>query len=70
MRTLVDIPDRLIDDMTMIASLRGISRAEAIREALNSYVEQNKPSMVSAFGIWKGRGIEGLSYQEGVRSEW
>jgi hypothetical protein len=70
MRTLVDIPDRQIDELTMICETKKVSRAEAIRQAIAAYVEKNKPAAPAAFGLWKGREIDGLAYQEQVRSEW
>ena len=70
MRTLVDIPDRQIKELTAICEIEKVSRAEAIRQAIASYIEKKKPATVEAFGLWKGRKIDGLAYQEQVRSEW
>ena len=41
-----------------------------IRKAIASYVEQNRPVTADAFGIWKDRQVDGLDYQETIRSEW
>ena len=70
MRTLVDIPDRQIKDLTAICETEKVSRAEVIRQAIASYIEKKKPATVDAFGLWKGRKVDGLAYQEQVRSEW
>ncbi|WP_136420347.1 ribbon-helix-helix protein, CopG family [Herbaspirillum sp. ST 5-3] len=70
MRALVDIPDRQIDDLTVICEAKKLSRAEAIRQAIAAYIERNKPSAVDAFGLWKNRKVDGLEYQEQARSEW
>ena len=70
MRTLVDIPDRQIEDLTTICEAEKVSRAEAIRQAISSYIEKKKPTAVDAFGLWKSRKVDGLAYQERVRSEW
>ncbi|MDB5840819.1 MAG: hypothetical protein JWQ23_2771 [Herminiimonas sp.] len=70
MRTLVDIPDRQIDDLSRICETKKVSRAEAIRQAIASYIEKNKPTAADAFGLWKERNVDGLKYQEEVRSEW
>ena len=70
MRTLVDIPDYLIDELTLICKSKRVSRAEIIRQAIVAYIEQNKPAAVDAFGIWKSQGVDGVAYQEKVRSEW
>jgi len=70
MRTLVDIPDRQIKDLTAICEAEKVSRAEVIRQAIAAYIEKKKPATVEAFGLWKGRKVDGLAYQERVRSEW
>jgi metal-responsive CopG/Arc/MetJ family transcriptional regulator len=70
MRTLVDIPDRQIDDLKSICDARNVSRAEVIRQAISAYIESNRPSTVEAFGLWKGRKLDGLAYQKKLRAEW
>ena len=69
-RILVDIPQKHLDDLGVIARTEKRSRAEIIRKAVADYVEQNKPVTADAFGIWKHRRIDGLDYQETMRSEW
>jgi len=53
----------------------GLSRAELIRRALRLYLERAPegegavpPERV--FGLWRGRGLDGLAWQERLRSEW
>jgi metal-responsive CopG/Arc/MetJ family transcriptional regulator len=70
MRTLVDIPDRQIKDLAAICEAEKVSRAEVIRQAIAAYLEKKKPEAVDAFGLWKARKIDGLTYQEQARSEW
>lgn len=70
MRTLVDIPDRQIKDLMAICEAEKVSRAEAIRQAISLYLKNKKPEEVDAFGIWKDKNIDGLTYQEQMRSEW
>lgn len=70
MRTLVDIPDRQIKDLMAICETEKVSRAEVIRQAISLYLENKKPEEVEAFGIWKDKNIDGLAYQEKMRSEW
>jgi metal-responsive CopG/Arc/MetJ family transcriptional regulator len=70
MRTLVDIPDRQIRDLMAICEAEKMSRAELIRQAIAAYLERKKPVEVEAFGLWKDRKVDGLAYQEQVRSEW
>jgi metal-responsive CopG/Arc/MetJ family transcriptional regulator len=70
MRALVDIPEKQIDQLAVICEVKKLSRAEAIRQAIGLYIEQNKSGTTDAFGLWKDRKIDGLAYQEQVRSEW
>ena len=70
MRTLVDIPDKQIKDLASICEAEKVSRAEVIRQAISAYLEKKRPGTGEAFGLWKDRVIDGLAYQEQVRSEW
>lgn len=70
MRTLVDIPDRQIEELAAICELKHVSRAEVIRQAIAVYIQQNKPAAADAFGIWKNMNVDGLAYQKKMRSEW
>lgn len=70
MRTLVDIPERQIKDLAAICQSEKISRAELVRRAISDYLEKKKPPTTAAFGLWRERGVDGLAYQEQLRSEW
>ena len=70
MRTLVDIPDRQIDALAALCATSKLSRAEIIRRAIASYIEQNRSGTDDAYGIWKDAAEDGLAYQVRVRSEW
>lgn len=70
MRTLIDIPDRQIDDLTAICKSENVSRAELIRQAISAYLEQKKPGIDEAFGLWKQNKVDGLTYQEQARFAW
>ena len=70
MRTLVDIPDRQIEELIRISKAEKVSRAEIIRQAVDAFIEMKKPGTVDAFGLWKKREVDGLTYQEHLRSEW
>lgn len=70
MRTLVDIPDRQLDDLSTICAVKKLSRAEAIRQALTVFIEANKAAPSDAFGLWKSQAVDGIAYQEQVRAEW
>lgn len=70
MRTLVDIPDRDLEDLNALSHLRRVSRAELIRRAVAGFLAENKPGLDQSFGLWKGRGVDGVKYQEHLRKEW
>ena len=71
MRTLVDIPEPDVRALDEIGERRGASRAKIIRQALREFLSRNaRPPGDEAFGLWRGRGIDGLEYQEKARSEW
>lgn len=70
MRTLVDIPDKQIKDLMAICEAEKVSRAEVIRQAISLYLKNKKLEEVDVFGIWKDKNVDGLTYQEQMRSEW
>ncbi len=70
MRTLVDIPDRQIEELNRISQTEKVSRAEIIRQAVAAFIEMKKPDTVEAFCLWKEHEVDGLAYQEQQRSEW
>jgi metal-responsive CopG/Arc/MetJ family transcriptional regulator len=71
MRTLVDIPDGQLKELTRISEKQKVSRAAVIREAIASYLA-NAPSAEkpTAFGLWGDHEIDGLEYQKKLRAEW
>lgn len=70
MRTLVDIPDKQIDELGAICKAKHLSRAEAVRRAIDAFVERNRVAPDQAFGLWSGNTEDGLDYQERMRAEW
>ncbi|MEI7456094.1 MAG: ribbon-helix-helix protein, CopG family [Nitrosomonadales bacterium] len=70
MRTLVDIPDRQLNELAALCAAERLPRAELIRQAIAAYIEKKRTPVVDAFGLWKPHKIDGLAYQEQVRSEW
>ena len=74
MRTIVNIPEKAIEQLAQICKGKGISRAEAIRRAVSDFIERqtrsDAGSTEKAFGIWKGNGVDGLRYEDKVRAEW
>lgn len=81
MRALFDIPEHQLEDLSAICKTRKLSRAEAVRQALDAFIQQNRPAREEAFGLWKDKTIylpgdseplpeDGLAYQEKLRGEW
>jgi metal-responsive CopG/Arc/MetJ family transcriptional regulator len=71
MRILVDLPDRDLSLLRAVAKRLGISRAEFIRRALVAALAPYRTTMShEAFGLWASHPVDGLAYQERMRSEW
>lgn len=70
MRTLIDIPESQINELSTICQAKNLPRAEVIRQAIAAYIATNKASTSQAFGLWSNQPIDGLEYQEKVRAEW
>ena len=75
MRAIIEIPDKQISDLALIAKTKKLPRAEIIRQAIAAYIASNKPSAAPAFGLWakhinKDQLQDGMQYQEKVRAEW
>lgn len=70
MRTIVDLPPAQLQQLDEICRREALSRAEAVRRAVSLFVKEHGVSPDAAFGLWKGRGREGISYQQALRDEW
>jgi Ribbon-helix-helix protein, copG family len=70
MRTLVDIPERELEELNALSQARKMSRAELIRQAVAGFLAENRTGLEDSFGIWKKRGVDGVKYQEKLRGEW
>lgn len=70
MRVLIDLPPDQIDDLALLCKTEKISRAELVRRAVSRYLAENKPDTSNAFGLWREKRVDGLVWQEQVRSEW
>jgi predicted transcriptional regulator len=71
MRALVDIEEQQIEKLDELARREKRSRAALIRQALREYIDARVAENANdAFGLWGDRAVDGLEYQERVRSEW
>lgn len=70
-RTIIDLPDEQLERLDVLCRRDGISRAEAVRRAIAAHVRQARAEGPdSALGLWRGRGVDGLAYERGLRAEW
>jgi metal-responsive CopG/Arc/MetJ family transcriptional regulator len=71
MRTLVDLGDTQVQAPDELSKREKRSRAALIRLAIDEYLAKRHSKQESdAFGLWGKRKVDGLVYQEKVRSEW
>lgn len=73
MRTIIDLPENQILALDAWRLARGLSRAEAVRRAVARLLgdqAEHQTAAEAAFGLWQGRGVDGLAEQEQLRSEW
>lgn len=72
MRTIVEIPGEQIDKLSEVCRQDKISRAEAIRRAIDLFLcnRGTPPRGKEVFGMWRDREMDGLEYQVKLRSEW
>jgi metal-responsive CopG/Arc/MetJ family transcriptional regulator len=71
MRTVIDVPDQLIESLDRVSGTEQRSRAALIREAIAEFLRKRSgPSAEAAFGLWKDRKTDGSRYQNGLRAEW
>ncbi len=71
MRTIIDIPTPLLDEIDTLAERDKVSRAEVVRRAMTEYAEKRRSSRAdAAFGIWKSRNVDATGYEDDLRGEW
>ncbi|MDK4736883.1 CopG family transcriptional regulator [Rhizobium sp. CNPSo 3490] len=67
----MDIGDPEVKALDRLAQREKMSRAALIRKAINDFLARNNADVeAEAFGLWGDRQIDGLTYQENMRSEW
>ena len=71
MRISVDLSAVKIAALDALAKKEKRSRAALIRQAIDDYLAKRRSKKEGdAFGLWGKRKVDGLAYQEKVRSEW
>jgi hypothetical protein len=70
MRTIIDIPDHQVAALAELCDRENISRAEAIRRALEVMLaEKRAVGRDAAFGAWAQR-RDSRAVVDGLREEW
>ena len=70
MRTIIDLPDHQVAALAELCGRENISRAEAIRRALEVMLaEKRAVGRDTAFGAWAHRG-DSRAVVDGLREEW
>jgi predicted transcriptional regulator len=71
MRALINIDVLQVRELDRLAKKEKQSRAALIRQAIDDFLaKQSAANTEDAFGLWGRHKIDGLAYQESVRSEW
>ena len=70
-RILIDLPDSQVEELAVLVEIERRPRAAVIRDAIEAYILQHKPMLgADVFGLWKSKKVDGLEYQQELRSEW
>ena len=71
MRTIIDLPEDQVTGLAALCRRERLSRAEAVRRAVAAYLDAHSPAEHDeAFGMWRGRKLDGLTYERNLRAEW
>ena len=75
MRTIIDLEDTQASRLDAWAKAEKVSRAEAVRRAVDQMLERAAAPQGTGFGLWaQGNGVpperDGLALQRAMRDEW
>lgn len=71
MRALVDMNETQVAALDALAKEENTSRAALIRRAIDDYLRRRRcEQLEDGFALWGRRKVDGLEYQEALRSEW
>ncbi len=71
MRTIIDLRDDQLAELDAITAEERISRAEALRRAVDVYLRERKRDAArKAFGSWRPKKLDGVEYTRAIREEW
>jgi len=69
-RTIIGLPEADRTALDAQCQQRGLSRAEAMRQALRLWLQQQSPNTGSVFGLWADRDQDAVAMQQVLRDEW
>ncbi len=79
MRTIIDLEDKQASRLDAWAKAEKVSRAEAVRRAVNQMLERSAATKGTGFGLWAQGAVpgtrvpperDGLVLQRALRDEW
>lgn len=73
MRTIVDLDPDQRERLDALARVRNISRAEAIRRAVDRLLadaREQDDARPQAFGLWRDRCVDVQQWEDALRAEW
>jgi hypothetical protein len=70
-RTIIELPADHLEALRAFCRAERVSRAEAIRRAVAAMIARRQAAEARrAFGLWRGRRLDGLRYERRLRREW
>lgn len=70
-RILIDLTEMQLSELSALVEAEQRPRAAIIRDAIDAYIATHKRTVgADVFGLWKRRKVDGLQYQQALRSEW
>lgn len=75
MRTIIDLPDEQIRGLRALCERQGISRAQAIRRAVQALLEHDSKEhrvalLEAGFGAWAPHKVDARALVDELRAEW
>jgi hypothetical protein len=71
MRTIVDLPKAQIEALEKLCRVQKISRAEAVRRAVDGLLKASEPPATEiGFGLWRDKPLGSRQFVDRLRSEW
>lgn len=70
-RISIELPESQLQELTALGHADGRPRAALIREAIQAYLNlRQRADAAQAFGLWQAKRVDGLVFQQQIRSEW